>query len=90
MLFTWLSSGDPNAPSIAWLTNEEGALAKARAEGKPVLIDFGATWCDGCTLLLDKNGKEAERLNDFVRPDELVAAMKCSAPARRDDAIGLR
>jgi len=54
MLFTWLNLNhnvDPNAPAIAWLTNEEAALTKARAEGKPVLIDFGAEWCTACKEL---------------------------------------
>jgi thiol:disulfide interchange protein DsbD len=40
-----------NAPEIAWLTNEEAGLAKALAEGKPVLIDFGADWCVNCKEL---------------------------------------
>jgi thiol:disulfide interchange protein DsbD len=54
MLFTWFSlnhSVDANAPDITWLTNEEAALAKATAEGKPVLIDFGAEWCAACKKL---------------------------------------
>ena len=40
-----------NAPEIAWFTNEEEGLAKALAEGKPVLIDFGAEWCANCKEL---------------------------------------
>jgi thioredoxin:protein disulfide reductase len=55
MLFTWVNLNhdpvDPNAPSITWLTNEEEAFAKAKAENKPMLIDFGAHWCDGCKEL---------------------------------------
>ncbi len=54
MLFTWLGLNhnvDPNAPEIAWMTNEEAARAKADAEGKPMLIDFGAEWCTACKEL---------------------------------------
>lgn len=54
MLFSWVGlnhSVDPNAPEIVWMTNEDAALAKANAEGKPVLIDFGAEWCAACKKL---------------------------------------
>jgi thiol:disulfide interchange protein DsbD len=54
MLFTWLGlnhSVDPNAPAITWMSNEEEARAKATAEGKPMLIDFGAEWCTACKEL---------------------------------------
>lgn len=54
MLFTWLGLNhdvDPNAPAIVWMSNEQAALTKATAEGKPMLIDFGAEWCKACKEL---------------------------------------
>ena len=54
MLFTWLGLNhevDTNAPEISWLTNHDEALAKAQAEGKPMMIDFGAEWCAACKKL---------------------------------------
>ena len=42
---------DRNVPPIAWVTNEEQGRAKAIAENKPVMIDFGAEWCAGCKEL---------------------------------------
>ena len=35
-----------------WLTNYDQALAKAKAENKPILIDFtGSDWCGWCIRL---------------------------------------
>jgi thiol:disulfide interchange protein DsbD len=57
MLFTWMNLNhnvNPNAPKIAWLTSESEAQAKANAEGKGLLIDFGAEWCTACKELEDR------------------------------------
>jgi thiol:disulfide interchange protein DsbD len=50
-----------------WETDLETGLARARAEGKPVIIDTWATWCVNCRVLEKKTfsnpevGSEAER-----------------------------
>jgi thiol:disulfide interchange protein DsbD len=44
------SAGAP-ATEIKWDTDEEGARSRAVTEHKPVLIDFGASWCKACKEL---------------------------------------
>jgi thiol:disulfide interchange protein DsbD len=39
------------ADGFAWLHSEEEALALARAEGRPVIVDFWAEWCVACKEL---------------------------------------
>jgi len=50
-----------------WETDLDAALARAQAEGKPVLIDTWANWCHNCKVLERETfghpdvGREAER-----------------------------
>ena len=49
-----LEPTDKNMKSITWLTSYDKALTKAKAENKPIMIDFYADWCVACKQL-DKN-----------------------------------
>ena len=50
MVLTWYEL----PPELHWETSESAALAKANEEHKPVLIDFGASWCGACKELDEK------------------------------------
>ncbi len=68
------------APEIVWVNSEEQGRARATAENKPVLIDFGASWCTAC--------KELEH-NTFPNPGVRTEAQRFIAihvDATDDDA----
>jgi thiol:disulfide interchange protein DsbD len=86
MLFSWMNLNhevSKDAPEIVWMTSEEAALAKAKAEGKPVLIDFGAEWCTAC--------KELEH-HTFPDPDvrkeaQRFVALRVDATDDEDETV---
>jgi thioredoxin:protein disulfide reductase len=110
---------------LAWEHREEDALAKAKAEKRPMIVDFTADWCGACkqltretfehprvmkeasnfvavkidatddeneqinavkgkykvvglptVVVLDSNGIERKRFNEFVGPDQFMAAIE--------------
>ncbi len=52
-LALWLNAPPvlPPGAEIAWMDDYEAAREMARHEGKPLLVDFGASWCGACQEL---------------------------------------
>ncbi|MEQ9081226.1 MAG: cytochrome c biogenesis protein CcdA [Sandaracinaceae bacterium] len=50
LLAIWLGAPPPGA-RIAWLDDYEAARERAESQNKPLLVDFGASWCGACEEL---------------------------------------
>jgi thioredoxin-related protein len=49
----------PAGPGINWMEFDAG-MAKAKQDGKPIMVDFYTTWCKYCKLLEETTYKDPE------------------------------
>lgn len=65
-----VKSSVAEAEKGGWTSSLAGGLAEAKAEDKPVILDFWATWCKNC-LVMNKNvlpnERVAARLENYVK-----------------------
>src|SRR5579863_3558206 len=66
---------------IDWNEWGEEAFAKARAEGKPVLLDIGAVWCHWCHVI-DRESYENPEIAAMI--NNLYVAVKVDRDERPD------
>ncbi|HEX3772544.1 MAG TPA: cytochrome c biogenesis protein CcdA [Polyangiaceae bacterium] len=60
LVVTWWQASSASASTgtiaeaLKWESSEPAALARVEAEHKPLLVDFGASWCGACKELDEK------------------------------------
>ncbi len=67
--------------AFEWLPWGEEAFVKARAEGKPVLLHIGATWCHWCHVM-DESTYPSARVGQLIR--ERFVAIRVDTDHRPD------
>jgi tetratricopeptide (TPR) repeat protein len=69
------------SPGIRWERNFEVALQKAKAQGKPVFVDFWAPWCGWCQRLDETTYVDPE----VVRLSRSFVAVKVNTDGDRSE-----
>lgn len=87
----WLLAWQPAAPSIAWVIDTQGSttlatVERARAEHRPVIIDFGASWCAACEELSHVSFAEPA----VRREAERFVSVKVDATEQSDSILALQ
>ncbi|WP_437631838.1 protein-disulfide reductase DsbD family protein [Sorangium sp. So ce854] len=77
-------AGEPAPGQLTWLHEEPVAAAKAKAEKRPLLVDFTADWCGACKQL-DKDTFSDPRV--MARAAHFVA-VKVDATNDEDPQVG--
>jgi thiol:disulfide interchange protein len=71
--------------SIPWRTDYDSALAEGKKAGKPILIDFSATWCPPCQEM-KRTAWTDSRVSNLAGSKYIPLAMDVDSPGAKDPA----
>jgi thioredoxin:protein disulfide reductase len=85
---------DARGRGVAWESSDQKAFEKAGLSGKPVVIDFYASWCAACKELEEKTWSDAtvqKLLSSFiaVQLDLSKPGIETMAAQKRYDIVGM-
>ncbi len=79
-LFYRITGAAPPPDHIPWRTNFDAALAESKTTGKPVLLDFSASWCPPCQMM-KRNAWPDPDVGKVVRSQYIPVAVDVDQPA---------
>lgn len=79
----------PAPAQSPWHADYDAALAEAKQTGKPVLLDFGASWCGPCQTL-EKQVFPDPAVSQFLARDYIAVKVNCDDGSRVADQYRVR
>jgi thiol:disulfide interchange protein len=82
-LFFLIGCSGDKAEEIEWVESVPEALSLAQEEGKPIMVDFMATWCPPCHAMEDTTFSDPR----VIEKSEAFIAVRIDVDEQREVAV---